>query len=62
MMRDQQSSPSILISFMRLDAPLWMLTADWRQSWVLAMSRTSSVLALPSTGADLSLASQVPSS
>jgi len=53
---------SILTSLTRPVLPLLMLTADLPQANCLATSPTNSVFALPSTGADLSDADQLPSS
>ena len=45
-----------------LPAPALMVTLDFAQPNSRATSSTSSAFALPSTGADFSCASQVPSS
>ena len=50
------------MSFVRLEAPDLIETPDFGQLKCLATSAISSALALPSTGGDLSWASQVPSS
>ena len=47
-------------SLMRPDAPLLMETADFRHAKCFATKATSSSLALPSTGGDLSCACQMP--
>ena len=55
-------APRTRTSFIRPEAPLLIVTADLAQPKCAAIRPMSSLLALPSTGGDLSLAIQVPSS
>src|SRR5207245_2425235 len=59
--QDLNHDASTLTSFMRPDAPDLMDTAALRHWKCSATKAMSSSLALPSTGGDFSLASQVPS-
>jgi hypothetical protein len=52
---------STLMIFVRLAAPVFIVTADFAHLNLVATSAMSSSLALPSTGGDLSLATHVPS-
>lgn len=52
---------STLTIFVRLAAPVRIVTADFAHLNLVATRAMSSSLALPSTGGDLSLATHVPS-